>query len=46
MRLVDLAPLHIEDFLQAKFRKGLGHKTVRNVLVLYRESWRWPSTTI
>jgi integrase len=34
MRLVDLAPLHIEDFLQAKFKKGLGHKTVRNVLVL------------
>lgn len=34
MRLVDLAPLHVEDFLQAKFKKGLGHKTVRNVLVL------------
>jgi integrase len=34
MRLVDLAPLHIEDLLHAKAKDGLGPKTVRNVLVL------------
>src|SRR5262249_29547299 len=34
MRLVDLAPLHIEDLLQAKAKQGLGSKTIRNVLVL------------
>ena len=34
MRLVDLAPLHIEELLQAKVKQGLGPTTVRNVLVL------------
>jgi integrase len=34
IRLVDIAPLHIEDLLHAKAKAGLGSKTVRNVLVL------------
>ncbi len=34
MRLVDIAPLHIEQLVQAKNTAGLSAKTVRNVLAI------------